>query len=92
VTGRNLIAVTDHWLLNRVSARQSWMLDRALPTLGDQANYGRLWFVLAGAMSATGDRRARQAALRGALSMLIASASANLLIKRLFRRTRPENT
>ncbi|MGW3543157.1 phosphatase PAP2 family protein [Nocardia niigatensis] len=81
--------MTDQWLLNHVSSQRSWILDRVLPTLGHAADYGRLWFVTAGAMSATGDRRARRAALRGALSVPVASAIANLLGKRVFRRARP---
>ncbi|MTK30585.1 phosphatase PAP2 family protein [Nocardia seriolae] len=79
----------DHWLLGRVSPQPSVMLDRVLPAFGRAADYGRLWCVIAAAMSMTRNRRARRAALRGAISVPIAGATANLLGKRLFRRTRP---
>ncbi|BDI22485.1 bifunctional phosphatase PAP2/diacylglycerol kinase family protein [Herbiconiux sp. L3-i23] len=54
--------------------------------LSRTADHGRLWFAIAGVLFLTGRRRA---AIRGVLSLLAASALANLVGKRLFGGPRP---
>ncbi len=61
-----------------------------MPALSRLADHGLLWVVLAGALWATGDRRARRAAWRGLGSLAAASAGANLLGKALSARRRPD--
>ncbi len=62
------------------------MLDRGWTTLSSFADRGVLWWTLAGVLAVTGRPRA---ATRGILSLLAASATANLVAKRLFGGDRP---
>jgi diacylglycerol kinase family enzyme/membrane-associated phospholipid phosphatase len=65
------------------------VLDAAMPPLSMAANHSLLWLVLAGAIGAFGDRRGRRAALRGVLSIGVASAITTGAVKRLLPRRRP---
>src|SRR4051812_32338121 len=56
-------------------------VDRMLVLLSTTANRGVLWFSIAGVLALLGQRRA---AVRGAASLAVASAVANLLGKQLF--------
>ncbi|GAB3579702.1 bifunctional phosphatase PAP2/diacylglycerol kinase family protein [Amycolatopsis endophytica] len=79
----------DRRMFARVAATDSVLLDRVLPRLGSTANYGALWWAVSGSLAATRSRRARRAGLRGMLALGIASATANVVSKRIIRRTRP---
>ncbi len=71
-------------------ARRHWPgAESVLPRLSRSANHGRLWFALAAGMAATRTRSGRRAALRGAASLAVASATVNVLGKRSVRRARP---
>ena len=61
-------------------------LDRAGVGLSTFANKGVLWFSIAALLCLTGHRRA---AVRGSLSLLAASATANLVVKRMLGGPRP---
>jgi diacylglycerol kinase family enzyme/membrane-associated phospholipid phosphatase len=65
-------------------------LDAVLPRLTRSADHGRLWIALAGALAVAGGRRHRRAAVRGLVSLGLASATTNLPAKLLTRRTRPD--
>jgi len=73
--GRAVNRRTTHPLADRFWSRVTGFADR-----------GMLWWTLAGVLAVTGRRRA---AARGALSLLAASAIANLIAKRLFGGERP---
>lgn len=61
-----------------------------LPRLSHSANHGLLWFGAAAGMAAFGgSARARRAALRGVVSLAVASAAINTVGKRAVRRERP---
>jgi undecaprenyl-diphosphatase len=62
------------------------LADRFWSTITGFADRGILWWTLAGVLAVTGRRRA---AARGALSLLAASAVANLIAKQLFGGDRP---
>jgi len=64
-------------------------LDTASARLTRAADHSKLWFGIA-AVLATRGRPGRRAALRGSLAIGVASATANQLGKRLYRRTRPD--
>lgn len=68
-------------------APRGW--DVALRRLTTAADRGVLWFVVAGAAALTG-RRGQRAAVRGVLSLAMASGTANSLIKPLVGRRRPD--
>lgn len=66
--------------------------DRVLPRLSRSADHGVLWFATAAAIAAAGvggRRAAARTALRGAASLALASAAANVFAKRAVRRGRP---
>jgi membrane-associated phospholipid phosphatase len=73
------IAVTDTPALDRVMAR-----------LTNAADYSRLWLASAAVLSVTRGRDGRRAACEGLASIAVTSAVANLVIKPLGRRRRPD--
>ena len=79
----------DRQLFDAVSRTHIPWLGRALPRLGRLADHSFLWLLVAAGLAAGGDRRGRRAALRGLLSIGLASAVANQPAKRYFRRARP---
>lgn len=62
--------------------------DASMTTLTNAADHSKLWLLTAAALARTG-RPGRRAALRGLLAVGVASATANLVGKRLTRRGRP---
>jgi undecaprenyl-diphosphatase len=64
------------------------VLDRVLPRLTRAADHGVLWWGAAGALGLSGGQR-RRAAVRGLLSLGVASAVANVPAKLSTRRARP---
>jgi diacylglycerol kinase family enzyme/membrane-associated phospholipid phosphatase len=84
---RKRIAAADQRLLSRVTAGDT--LDRGMLTLGRAADHGMLWIAVATALGSRRNKWTRRAALRGLAGMAIASASANVLAKRLVGRARP---
>jgi membrane-associated phospholipid phosphatase len=91
VTIRNRIAAADQRLLSRMMAADTPALDRATIGLGRVAGHGAAGFALAAALGAVRGKWTRRAALRGLAGMAVASPAANVLAKRLVRRTRPEH-
>jgi undecaprenyl-diphosphatase len=88
VTIRKRIAAADQSLLSQVTGGDT--LDRAMLTLGRAADHGLLWIAVAADLGSRRNKWTRRAALRGLAGMAIASASANVLAKRLVGRTRPD--
>jgi diacylglycerol kinase family enzyme/membrane-associated phospholipid phosphatase len=64
-------------------------LEYVLPRLSRTANYGGLWFGMALGLGASRRPSLRRAGLRGAISIMVASPSVNLVGKHAFRRKRP---
>lgn len=79
----------DQNAFDRVAAAELPGLERILPALSKAADHSVLWFAASAALSVQARPRLRRAALRGALAIGVASPLANLVGKRLFRRTRP---
>ena len=78
----------DQALFDRVAGAHTPALDSVLPRLTRAADHGLLWWAAAGALGASGGPR-RRAALRGLLSLGLASAVANVPAKLSTRRARP---
>ena len=72
----------------RIAAAKSPILD-VLPRFGETANHSVLWLAVSLGLAATGNRRARRAALRGMAGVVIASTAANVVAKGLTGRARP---
>ena len=79
----------DLALYRRAASASTPVLDRVLPRLTHAADHGLLWVGLAGALAASGGDR-RRAAVRGLVSLAVASATANVPAKLSARRRRPE--
>ncbi|MER7463491.1 phosphatase PAP2 family protein [Streptomyces sp. NPDC097981] len=89
LTWRGAAARWDRRLFDGV-ARRHWPAgDRVLPRLGRAANHGVLWGGAAVAIAVLGSAGARKAALRGAASLALASATVNTVGKWSVRRPRP---
>lgn len=80
----------DLALFRKVAESHSPFLDRWMPRLTHAADNSRLWMVLAGGLYLSGRASARRAALRGLLSLAATSATVNLPIKLIYKRTRPD--
>ncbi|MFF4319916.1 bifunctional phosphatase PAP2/diacylglycerol kinase family protein [Streptomyces sp. NPDC001568] len=89
LTWRGAVARWDRQLFEAVARRHWPGADRVLPRLGRAANHGVLWGGTAVAISVLGSPRARKAAVRGAASLALASATINTVGKWSVRRPRP---
>ena len=78
----------DRWLFTRVARTDTPWLDAVVPRLTSSADKGLLWFGAAGALALTGTR-GRRAAVRGLMSLSVASGLANGPAKWVVRRKRP---
>jgi diacylglycerol kinase family enzyme/membrane-associated phospholipid phosphatase len=65
------------------------VLERGLPLLTRAADHSKLWVAVSAALLATGDSRARRAAVRGIASIGASSLLVNQVGKRSFPRRRP---
>ncbi|MFG2709109.1 bifunctional phosphatase PAP2/diacylglycerol kinase family protein [Streptomyces goshikiensis] len=89
LTWRGTVVRWDRELFEAVARRHWPGADRVLPRLGRAANHGVLWGGAAAAIAVFGSARARKAALGGAASLALASATVNTLGKWSVRRPRP---
>jgi len=80
----------DRAIYAAIAATDTPALDRAMTRLTNAANYSRLWLASAAVLSVTRGRKGRRAACEGLASVAVTSAVANLLIKPLGRRRRPD--
>ncbi|MGY3200390.1 phosphatase PAP2 family protein [Streptomyces sp. TE5632] len=83
------LRAVDGALYAAVAATPTPTLDRALRHLSHAADHSKISFAIAGALALGGSQQ-RRAALVGVGAIAVASASANLLGKRLVRRDRPD--
>ncbi|MFG2862265.1 bifunctional phosphatase PAP2/diacylglycerol kinase family protein [Streptomyces sioyaensis] len=83
------MSVVDRSVVERVAARSWPGAEPVLPRLSTSANRGLLWFGIAAGMWAVGGVRSRRAAIRGAASLALASATVNTLGKAAVRREHP---
>ena len=67
-------------------------LDEGMRRLTRAADYSRLWLGCAAILAATRGSSGRRAAVSGLASVAVASAAANLVLKPLSRRRRPDSS
>jgi len=79
----------DRELFAWVARQHDPVLDRLMPALSRAADHGVLWLSVAGLLTASGRPSWRWAAVRGIVSVGVASATANGIAKLYFRRRRP---
>jgi membrane-associated phospholipid phosphatase len=80
----------DHAIYAAIAATDTPALDRVMTRLTNAADYSRLWLASAAVLSVTRGRKGRRAACEGLASVAATSAVANLVIKPLGRRRRPD--
>ncbi|MFE3325676.1 bifunctional phosphatase PAP2/diacylglycerol kinase family protein [Streptomyces sp. NPDC059176] len=86
---RRIFRTGDHALFGLVASRHWPGAEPVLPRLSRSANHGLLWFGVGAGMWVLGGVRGRRAAVRGAASLALASATVNTLAKGAVRRSRP---
>jgi len=79
----------DERLFDAATRWQLPVVDAVAPRLTRWADHGVLWMAVAGALALAGGERERRAALRGMVSLGVASAVANGPAKWTVRRSRP---
>jgi membrane-associated phospholipid phosphatase len=79
----------DRAVYRAIAGTSTPQLDRAMPRLSEAANYSRLW-IASSVLLAAGGRRGRLAAGSGLAAIAATSAFANLVVKPLGRRRRPD--
>lgn len=84
-----LLDLDERWYRS-ATARPAPLVDGIVYPLTRSADGGFLWLSIAAALVATGNATARRAAVRGTASLTITSIVANLVVKPLFRRPRPQ--
>ena len=80
----------DRAIYNAIAATDTPALDQVMARITRAANYSRLSLAAAAVLSVTGGRKGRRAACEGLASVAVTSAVANLVIKPLGRRRRPD--
>jgi undecaprenyl-diphosphatase len=80
----------DNAIYAAVASTRIPLLDRAMRRLSRTADHGKLWLAVAVGLGLLGGDAGRRAGRRGLVSLGIASATANLILKPLARRHRPE--
>jgi membrane-associated phospholipid phosphatase len=80
----------DNTIYAAVAGMRIPPLDRAMRRLSRAADHGKLWLAVAAGLGLLGGDAGRRAGRRGLVSLGIASATANLILKPLTRRHRPE--
>ncbi|WP_086772177.1 phosphatase PAP2 family protein [Streptomyces bobili] len=79
----------DRRLTRRVASWRSPGARRVLPAVEEAAQHTRLWWGAAFVMATAGGWRGRRAAAAGVVSMAVAEAVANGVVKQLWERRRP---
>jgi undecaprenyl-diphosphatase len=80
----------DRAIYGAIAATETPALDRAMSRLTRAADYSRLSLAAAALLSLAGGPKGRRAASEGLASVAVTSAVANLVIKPLGRRRRPD--
>ena len=80
----------DAGIYAAVASTPTPVLDTFMARLSDAANYSRLSLTAATLLAVTGGRRGRRAAAYGLASIGVTATVANLVVKPLARRERPE--
>lgn len=84
------VAAIDCAIYDTIARQDTPSLDRPLRRLSDMANRSALWLLLAALLAALGGRAGRRAARQGLVADAVASALANLGLKSLHDRQRPD--
>ena len=82
----------DEAVYKAITETPTASLDRGMKRLTEASGYSRLWFASAAILAATRGPAGRRAAARGLISVGISSFVANLVLKPMARRMRPDSS
>ena len=85
------LAELDDRVFDAIAGWDSPRFDRFLPGLSQAASFSRIWIAIAGLLAAFGGRKGRRTAIEGMAAVGVTSFLANLVLKNLTQRTRPED-
>ena len=85
------LAELDDRVFDAIAGWDSPRFDRFLPGLSQAASYSRIWIAIGGLLAAFGGRKGRRTAIEGLAAVGVTSFLANLVLKNLTRRTRPQD-
>lgn len=80
----------DESVFRAVAGWHAPALDRTMPALSEVASYSRLWMGVSAVLAIAGGRRGRWAAAAGMAAIGVTSAVANVVLKGLTNRRRPQ--
>lgn len=83
------LGTLDRELFETIAETPTPLLDTVMPRLTRAADHSKLWFVVAAGLLATGKPSAQRGAVRGVMTLGVASLFANQVAKRVPRRPRP---
>jgi undecaprenyl-diphosphatase len=83
------LGTLDREIFDAIAESPSPLFDAVMPRLTSAADHSKLWFVIAAALAATGNKSARRGALRGVLALAATSLFTNQVAKRVWKRPRP---
>lgn len=84
--------MVDHAVYGAIATTPTPLLDQAMRRVSEAANYSKLWIGSSILLAATGGQRGRLAAATGLGGLAATSAFANLIMKPVGRRRRPDRT
>ncbi len=82
----------DQAVYSAVAKTPTPRLDVPITWISNAANYGRLWIIIAAAIAVAGGPRGRRAAVRALSVLSVTSVTANLAVKQMIPRRRPERS
>jgi len=89
-SARKKLHAVDVVIFERVADFDAPFLDRVLPPLSEAASYSRLWIAVSLVLISGRSRRRRKAAIGAMTAVAATSAIANVAMKQMARRRRPE--
>ena len=84
------LGAVDRAVYQAVARTPTATLDGPVRRLSHAADNSKLWLGIAAAVALVGGRRGRRAALEGVVAIGVTSATVNLGVKQVARRTRPD--
>jgi membrane-associated phospholipid phosphatase len=90
VQGLHELGAVDRAVYEAVARTPTGTLDAPVRRLSAAADHSRLWLAIAAAVALVGGRRGRRAALEGVVAIGVTSATINLGVKPIARRSRPD--
>ncbi|OBG68695.1 MULTISPECIES: bifunctional phosphatase PAP2/diacylglycerol kinase family protein [unclassified Mycobacterium] len=83
------LGTLDREIFEAIAETDTPLLDAVMPPLTRAADNSKLWFAIAAALMASGNKSAQRGATRGVVTLALTSLVTNQVAKRIRRRPRP---